>query len=103
MNFDADTRAGLVYILELAMNNITGMYGLSSTEAKADPEVACQYMAHGSFLLLGILSAVSAFLLEDDDMKSTHLLAETIEALDPVMLQAQGVPRHLASGGGELN
>lgn len=103
MNFDADTRAGLVYILELAQNNITGMYGLTSSEVKMDPELAVQHMAHGSFLLLGILSAISAFLLEGDDLKSTYLLAETIDALDPVMLEAQGVPKSMASGGGELN
>lgn len=103
MSFDPDTRAGLCYTIELAMNNIAGMYGLSSSEVKYEPEAASQYMEHGAFLLLGILSAVSAFLLEDDDRKSLYLLAQTIEALDPVMLEAQGVPKHLTVEEGELN
>ena len=104
MSFDRDTRAGLTYVLELAMNNITGMYGLTTTEVKGDPDLAAEYMEYGSFLLLGIMSAISAFLLEEDDTKSAYLLALTIEALDPVILESQGVPKYLATAEeGELN
>lgn len=104
MTFDSDTRAGLAYALELAMDNVAGMYGLSSSEAKMDPNLAMGNMAFGSFLLLGILSALLAFLLVEDDSRSEYLMGRTIETLDPVMREVVGVPRHLAEAeGGELN
>lgn len=103
-NFDKDMRAGMAYALELAFNNLTGMWGMTSDQVKAEPDTAAQHMPYGVFITLGILSAISAFLLEEDDAKAVHLLTRTLECMDPVMLEAQGVPQHLSNPEkGELN
>ena len=97
MSFDRDVRAGMVYALELAFNNLTGMWGITSDQVKSEPDIASQHMPYGTFITLGILSAITAFLLEADDAKAEHLLTRTLECMDPVMLEAQGVPQHLSN------
>jgi hypothetical protein len=84
--FDKDTRAGLAYALELTLNNIAGHYGLTPAVLRA--EDAEGTMDYGAFILVGIISALQGFLLEEPGGKAEHLLDMTLDALDPVVMEA---------------
>ena len=91
IEFDKDTRAGLCYGIEQAVIGITGMYDLTPVELKSDPVAFKDTMPYGAFLVLGMLTTMQGFLLEEDDTKCLYLIAKAMDKMDAVIYEALGV------------